>query len=88
MEGEGILFSRDGEMYTWNGSGLGKFKGGGAISYRGILYYRMGLKNWCDRTRFQASLNRKLIWNGKHTQEFGNGSDCPISTFRHKQGIE
>ena len=30
----------DGEMISWKGSGLGKFGPGGAISYRGILYYR------------------------------------------------
>ena len=39
-EGEGIMISQDGEMCTWKGSGLGKFKEGGAVSYRGILYYR------------------------------------------------
>ena len=39
-EGEGIMISQDGEMCTWKGSGLGKFKEAGAVSYRGILYYR------------------------------------------------
>jgi len=39
-EGEGVTTTQDGEMLTWKGSGLGKFKEHGAISYRGILYYR------------------------------------------------
>ena len=39
-EGEGAYTTRDGEMLTWKGSGLGKFGEGGAVSYRGILYYR------------------------------------------------
>lgn len=39
-EGEGVMISQDGEMCSWKGSGLGKFKEGGAVSYRGILYYR------------------------------------------------
>src|ERR1700730_1265649 len=39
-EGEGAYMSAEGEMLTWKGSGLGKFKEGGAVSYRGILYYR------------------------------------------------
>ena len=39
-EGEGAMVTQDGEMITWKGSGQGTFKAGGAISYRGILYYR------------------------------------------------
>ena len=39
-EGEGIMITQDGEMISWKGSGLGKFKERGAVSYRGILYYR------------------------------------------------
>ena len=39
-EGEGVTHTQDGEMITWKGSGLGKFKERGAVSYRGILYYR------------------------------------------------
>jgi hypothetical protein len=37
--GEGAAFTPDGEMVSWKGSGIGKFKEHGAISYRGILYY-------------------------------------------------
>jgi hypothetical protein len=39
-EGEGGLMTQEGELVTWKGSGLGKFKEKGAVSYRGILYYR------------------------------------------------
>ena len=39
-EGEGAYMTRDGELLSWKGSGLGKIKEGGAVSYRGILYYR------------------------------------------------
>ncbi len=39
-EGEGLMTTSDGDAITWKGSGLGKFGAGGAISYRGILYYR------------------------------------------------
>ncbi len=38
--GEGGAFTQDGEMITWKGSGLGKFREHGAISYRGILYFK------------------------------------------------
>ena len=39
-EGQGAIFSQEGEMVSWKGSGLGKFKERGAVSYRGVLYYQ------------------------------------------------
>ncbi len=39
-EGEGGMLTEDGELVSWKGSGLGQLKAGGAVSYRGILYYR------------------------------------------------
>jgi hypothetical protein len=38
--GSGIYTSAAGDMLAWEGSGLGKFGDAGAVSYRGILYYR------------------------------------------------
>jgi hypothetical protein len=39
-EGQGAIFTAEGEMVAWKGSGQGKFGPGGAISYRGILYFQ------------------------------------------------
>ena len=39
-EGQGVLLTSDGGMATWKGAGIGKFKEGGAISYRGAIYYQ------------------------------------------------
>jgi len=39
-EGEGASMTMDGESATWKGSGLGRIREGGALSYRGILYFR------------------------------------------------
>ena len=39
-EGEGAYLTGDGEIVSWRGSGLGRLKAGGAVSYRGILYFR------------------------------------------------
>ena len=39
-EGHGLITTADGEAVTWKGSGLGKFGAGGAVSYRGILYFQ------------------------------------------------
>ena len=38
--GQGIIMTAEGEGVTWEGSGQGKFGPGGAVSYRGILYYQ------------------------------------------------
>ncbi len=38
--GVGVDFTQDGEMLSWKGSGVGKFGERGAVSYRGILYFR------------------------------------------------
>jgi hypothetical protein len=40
-EAAGITTIQDREAITWKGSGLEAFKEHGAISYRGIIYYRM-----------------------------------------------
>jgi len=39
-EGSGMYMSAKGDVLAWEGSGLGKFGEGGAVSYRGILYYQ------------------------------------------------
>ena len=38
-EGRGAVFSQDGELVTWQGTGTGKFKERGAVSYRGSIHY-------------------------------------------------
>lgn len=39
-EGQGLIATQDGEGITWTGTGMGSFGPGGAVSYRGMLYYR------------------------------------------------
>jgi hypothetical protein len=38
-EGQGVVLGADGSNATWKGSGVGKFTGGGGVSYRGAIYY-------------------------------------------------
>ena len=38
-EGQGVVITTDGETATWKGQGVGKFQGGGAVTYRGAVYY-------------------------------------------------
>jgi hypothetical protein len=39
-QGEGAIMTQDGELISWKGTGLGKFGARGAVSYRGMLFYR------------------------------------------------
>ena len=38
-EGQGVLMSKAGDMVTWTGSGTGRMKPGGGVSYRGAVYF-------------------------------------------------
>jgi hypothetical protein len=39
-EGQGEFFTAEGEVATWKASGQGKFGPGGAVSYRGMLFFQ------------------------------------------------
>ncbi|MFJ3218309.1 hypothetical protein ACIPLC_20610 [Kitasatospora sp. NPDC086801] len=38
-EGQGVGMSATGEAYSWHGSGIGHFTGGGTVSWRGTIYF-------------------------------------------------
>ncbi len=38
--GQGITMTEDGDAITWTGTGIGKFGPGGAVSYRGMLFFQ------------------------------------------------
>ena len=54
-EGQGAIMTSDGEMGSWSGSGIGRFKQGGTISYRGSVVYQTGSQGKL------ASLNNAVI---------------------------
>lgn len=39
-EGQGLSVTQEGDAVVWSGNGLGAIGAGGAVSYRGMLYYR------------------------------------------------
>ena len=39
-EGQGVVISHAGDMATWVGGGVGQFREGGAVGYRGAIYYQ------------------------------------------------
>lgn len=45
-EGNGIIMGEDGSMATWIGQGVGTLKAGGAVSYRGAVYYQTASPRW------------------------------------------
>ena len=45
-EGQGVVMGSGGEMATWTGQGVGRFVGGGAISYRGAIFYQTSSARW------------------------------------------
>ncbi|MGA3211258.1 MAG: hypothetical protein ABSD20_08110 [Terriglobales bacterium] len=38
-EGHGVVVLHNGEAATWKGAGVGTLKAGGAVSYRGAVFY-------------------------------------------------
>jgi|SRR5271157_519073 len=73
-EGQGLATTADGEGITWKGSGQGKFGEGGAVSYRGMLFYRTTsqklarLNNMCGAFEYEvdaAGNTSSKVWEWK-----------------------
>ena len=73
-EGGGLMMTPDGEGITWKGSGVGKFGPGGAVSYRGMLFYRTPsqklarLNNTCGAFEYEvdaAGNTTSKVWEWK-----------------------
>lgn len=73
-EGQGISMTEDGEAVTWTGTGAGKFGLGGAISYRGMLFFRTAsqklarLNNLCGAFEYDvdaAGNTVSKVWEWK-----------------------
>ena len=45
-QGQGIVTTKGGDMATWTGSGTGRMKPGGGVSYRGAVYFRSASGNF------------------------------------------
>ena len=45
-EGQGIVMSKDGDMASWTGQGVGTLKKDGAVSYRGAIYFQTASPKW------------------------------------------
>ncbi len=72
--GEGISMTQDGQAFTWTGTGVGKFGAGGAVSYRGMLFFRSAspqlahLNNACGAFEYEVDASGDTvskIWEWK-----------------------
>jgi len=45
-EGQGIVVSKEGDMASWVGQGVGTLGKDGSVSYRGALYYQSSSAKW------------------------------------------
>src|SRR5438128_272816 len=52
-DGQGVVMTADGGGAAWRGSGIGHFGAGGAVSYRGAIYYEKAFGSL-------ANLNNKV----------------------------
>jgi len=58
--GQGMEMTEDGEAVTWTGTGSGHFGPGGAVSYRGMLFFRTNstklarLNNSCGAFEYEV----------------------------------
>lgn len=72
--GQGLMMTPDGEAITWKGSGVGKFGAAGAVSYRGMLFFRTAsqklasLNNACGAFEYEvdsAGSTTSKVWEWK-----------------------
>ena len=45
-EGQGIIMSKEGDLATWVGQGVGTIKEDGVLSFRGAVYYQSSSPRW------------------------------------------
>lgn len=53
-EGQGVSTGAGGEMATWKGSGIGLMQPGGAVHYRGAVYYTTASEPWARLNKLAA----------------------------------
>jgi hypothetical protein len=66
-QGQGISMTQDGEALTWTGTGVGKFGPGGAVSYRGMLFFQTAsqklarINNTCGAFEYEVDASGNTI---------------------------
>ena len=69
-EGEGVFFTKDGEIATFKGQGVGKLQPGGAVSYRGAVYYSTASPKLARLNSIAAVFEFEVDANGNTHSKF------------------
>jgi hypothetical protein len=64
-EGQGAISSMEGDMVIWKGSGVGRFKDRGAVSYRGVVYYQTASPKFARLNGMAAVFEYEVDAEGK-----------------------
>ena len=72
-EGQGINMTQDVEGIIWKGTGVGKFGPGGAVSYRGMLFFltnsqKLALGSTCGAFEYEVDASGNTtskVWEWK-----------------------
>ena len=68
-EGQGLSITADGEGATWTGTGLGAFGQVGAVSYRGMLFYRTASQKLARLNNMSAAFEYEVDAAGNTTSK-------------------
>jgi len=66
-QGQGMIMTQDGEGVSWTGTGIGKFGQGGAVSYRGMLFFKTTsqklaqLNNACGAFEYEVDASGNTV---------------------------
>ncbi|MDR6854292.1 hypothetical protein [Variovorax guangxiensis] len=69
-EGQGITMSRDGDVLSWVGQGVGTLQKGGAVSYRGAVYCQTTSPKWARLNSLAVLFEFEVDSDGNTRGEF------------------
>ena len=69
-EGQGITMSREGDVLSWVGQGVGTLQKGGAVSYRGAVYCQTTSPRWARLTSRAVLFEFEVDSEGNTRGEF------------------
>ncbi|MFG2334552.1 hypothetical protein ACGFMM_33800 [Streptomyces sp. NPDC048604] len=64
-EGQGFSITKEGEIVTWHGSGVGHFGDDGGIDWRGALYFETAAPRFAQLTGIAALFEFHVAADGK-----------------------
>ena len=63
-EGQGVVVTREGEIATWKGQGVGLLSADGSVSYRGAVYYSTASQKLASLNKVAAIFEFDVDANG------------------------